>query len=731
MSTSERPIMPALCRRDSLRDKLFDFSILLVGTIACVMAAWTITDSPARAAWAIVLVIYFIFYRRVAYVVFWARDTYCRIGATVPSSEPGEPDRQEHALGGTSPRFHVLVAAYNASDSIGPVIRALAQQDYPRDRYDAWIITSHRETAELGRRRESVAKRLSQAKTVSDVDPQSASLLWWSESLRAGDLKAWIHAIRAGALRRYLTIEGADSLVMRDLLGRLLGAPERYSRFGTLRSLGVTDRHIRYIEAQLARVQKQTGRVMEDFERLLGPSVYAPEEIEGQLLAALVRRRRTRKIGQCIVQHLAAPLSVKDPPPWSRLKGVADLLLRSTHRRVSEVIDECGSQNIHHLDSRSQGYKPGALNAAFKHIQERGLFHETGNTFFIVIDSDSLLPAHALHTLAAEIQRMNTPAVMQMVSIPTANFFCSGWYSRFVSFTDAVGAVGKWARSTRRQLRPDLAAGSGVVVPASLATYIAKRVGAPWAETTITEDARLIIGQFGLTHGARAMTTMAPVYLLEAVPAGGRLSSTYRSYWNQRRRWTIGGYDEFFYMLRAPDWVKYARFDSVRKCWVEWTPKSLERMATRLRQYYRAARWGWDHFWWGLGSALILMHWSLVSLTIAEPSRAVFLVGLSGLVLLPLVFLLLVGRRLSQFIPGGLSRRSQVVLYFLAFPAIWLYVLPVVWTQLACVFRRRTAELDWRPTQKPRFDVLIPGANLRRPHRRAAATAVGEARIHS
>ena len=529
--------------------------------------------------------------------------------------------------------------------------------------------------------------------------------------MRVPDLTAWIHATSAGTLRSALKKRGAASLVMRDLLGRLLRTRDwpQLIRAGALDPLCTSADELETIQEELATIEGRARSVSGDFERLLGsPDIYSSREIAEELLDASVRARRIRRIGERIAHRFGLSSSEHAPQSATRLARTADRLMRTTQDRVREVIRQVGASNIHHYDSPAEGFKPGALNAAYRHIQDQGFLDEVAETFFIVIDADSLLPRHALRAVADEAGRAKHSGIMQMASIPTANFFGCGWYSRFVSFTDAVGAVGKWARSTRRQLRPDMAAGSGVVVAASLAAYIAEHTGAPWSETTLTEDARLIVGQFGLTHGARSKTRMAPVYLLEAVPASRTFARTYRSYWNQRRRWTIGGFDEFFYMLRAPRWVKYAGFDRSQKRWVERRPTVIERCTTSIRQYYRALLWAWDHLWWGIGSAVILTHWSLVSAFIAEPGYPVFLLGLSAFLLLPLVFLLLVGPPLTRFIPGGFPMRVKTTLYFLAFPTIWLYVLPILWTQMACTIGFRSRKLDWRPTQKPRYDALVP-----------------------
>ena len=692
--------------------RAIDFAELAAGLAGSWLIAATVAAPTARPWWAGVLFIYFVFYRRIAYVVYWARDTYRRVAppGTASAETAGrrgeglDPDDSD-----SGPRFHVLIAAYNAGSSIGPVIRALSRQNYPSSRYDAWIISSARETNEAEIASASLIASNKRARSIADLDASVIAAAWERESVACHDLESWVAAVTAGQLRPYLSGRGAAVLAVQDLLTRLLRARvSTECSDDVFEPLRLSKWDVRTILRTRDRISAEAARVVADFERLLGDaSTYPLREVETQLIESASQSSRLRRVGQRLVRACRSADGADDAVPLRSVESVSRWF-QTTQDRVREVIAEVGLRNIHHIESYSRAYKPGALNDGYREIRRRGLLVDSTNTYFIVIDADSLLPAHALRTVAAEIRKNRPSGIMQFASIPTANFFSSQWFSRFVSFTDAVGAVGKWARSTQRHLRPDLAAGSGVIVAAPLAMYIAEHQGTPWSETTITEDARLIIGQFGLAGGARYMTAMAPVYLLEAVPAARGFRRTYRSYWNQRRRWTIGGYNEFLYMLAVPDWVIRARLDRSEGRWRQTRTSRADRWFGTLRRIQRTAWWAWDHFWWGLGSMVILTHWSLVSLSIAEPSRPVFILGLSALLLLPIVFLLLVGRPLIRFIPGGLSFRTHVMLYFVAFPAMWLYAAPVACTQLICMFATRSGELDWRPTQKPQYETYVP-----------------------
>ena len=168
-----------------------------------------------------------------------------------------------------------------------------------------------------------------------------------------------------------------------------------------------------------------------------------------------------------------------------------------------------------------------------------------------------------------------------------------------------MGAVGKWAKSVRRQIKPDLHAGSGVVVPAVLMQYLEDLNGKPWDETTLTEDARLIVGQYGMMDGVTNRTQPVPSYLVEAVPEDGSFVGTYRRFWDQRSRWATGGYDETFYMWQASDRLVTAVYDKDSRQWTSAGRLSTEQVRlARMRRGIRIVSWIWDHFVWGTGGFL-------------------------------------------------------------------------------------------------------------------------------
>jgi cellulose synthase/poly-beta-1,6-N-acetylglucosamine synthase-like glycosyltransferase len=695
-------------RSASLGRRAADVCLVVLGLSLSVAFARATLDDPTRAfIWSLVLAFYFLFYRRIGQVIYWSFDTYRRLRDTLPhtAAKVGLDRADDRKL----PTFHILIASYDAGESIGPVVRAIANLDYPQDRYHAWIITEHAEFLAKASQRDALLGYTSNSAFDVARDARLLPLFWQCAAEQFASLAEWVDQVTSGTLRPYLGHSNIPPVLLHDLLYRLLRlrtggdihAGEALSR------LGLTPNEIVWIERETRRIEARGARIAADFGRLLGSlTVYRREDIELQLIALAVRKRRLQRMSARVCQRFACPGLAVHRPTAQRVGGTIQRVIRSTQDVVREVLADLTHPNIHHLDPHKRGFKPGALNVAFRHIQNEKLLQAPGETFFVIIDSDSLLPAHALRAVAGELQVAGpVPPIMQMVSIPMANFFSAGWYSRFIAFADAIGAVGKWARSTRRQLKPDLHAGSGVVVPASVTTYIAEHIGGPWTETTLTEDARLIVGQFGMMNGVRNKTRMAPTYLLEAVPADAKFWSTYQSFWNQRRRWTTGGYDEFFYMLGAPARLRHTRFDPQAKRWRAHVPSCMDRLATGLRQLHRTALWVWDHFWWGIGGGIVLTHWWLISAAIAAPSAPIAVMGFMVLLLAPLLFLLTSGRHLAAFIPGGLSFRTAALLYLCSFCAIWLYCLPVIATQIACLFGFRSKLLEWKPTHKPRYQL--------------------------
>jgi cellulose synthase/poly-beta-1,6-N-acetylglucosamine synthase-like glycosyltransferase len=697
---------------NSLKYRIVDWGLVLAGMASCILICWFTLGEPfSFYLWAIVLCVYFLFYRRLAQVMYWSWSTFRLMKRHHPVNTNITEYHRANKLE-NYPEFHILVASYKANESIGPVIRAVANQDYPQEHYHAWIITENAEQIETKGQAEALTKRALNFDTNGERDGNLMPFFWYCISREISSLDIWLESVTSGPLSTYLHCEESCEWVQKDLFSRLLGMQDRGETFSSeiIEHLGLEKGEMVLIERELLNIEERVQEISDDFSRLLGgQNIYRRRDLHTQFIAKSCQRRELRRIFQRICHNLATPSRDINLPDPTIVRRTVTKIRYSTQDVIQRTIMELGTKNIHHLDPHYRGFKPGALNVAFWQIEKEGFIKNPENTFFIIIDSDSLLPAYALKTIGTEIrQTRHHREILQMASIPTANFFSGGWYSKFLSFADAVGAVGKWARSTRRQLKPDLHAGSGVVVPATLVNFIDRQVGSPWDESTLTEDARLIIGQFGMMNGVRNKTRMAPVFLLEGVPGEDDFWETYKSFWNQRRRWTTGGFDEVFYMLSSPDWLRHTRYNPSLQEWETYQPGSWNRLFSRIRQFRRLSLWIWDHFVWGIGGFIVLTHWWLVSILVTGPSRPIGWIGFVLLAGSPLLFLVASGQQLSWFIPGGLSNRRKLLLYFQSFIAVWFYCLPVVATQLACILGFRGKFIDWKPTQKPRYQIDIP-----------------------
>jgi cellulose synthase/poly-beta-1,6-N-acetylglucosamine synthase-like glycosyltransferase len=605
-------------------------------------------------------------------------------------------------------RFHILIAAYNASDSIVPVLNSIGEQDYPSELVNAWVITEKTEQEVKNNQLNEMVNKISNCNT--DFDENMISLLWKCSSSDCKYLNEWIEEIRGGGLRGFLKYQKAHTVFLEELLSYLCDVEYVNSiNENNNLSLILTNDEIIHIERIVGKINKQSITVRDDFTRILGThKIYGINDIKRQLIKKVINDRSLHKIANSVFKRLHDESILINNPDSNSINLVAKSHLFSTQEVVKKTIVENGYKNITNLDPHNRGFKPGALNIAYEYINDKGYFKNTVNTYFLIIDSDSLLPTNALKVIAEEIESGNGRDILQLVSTPTANYFCSGWFSRFVAVADALGAVGKWARSTRRQLKPDLHAGSGVVIPSALAKYISYHEGKPWSEATLTEDARLIVGQFGMMHGASNMTKLAPVVLLEAVPSEINFQATYKSFWNQRRRWTLGGYDEFFYILASHGWLLNSFYNQENNQWEKYIPGAWEKLRIRVKQYTRLSLWLWDHFIWGIGGFIALTHWWLISLFIIEPGKVISLLGLVLVLLTPLLILYTSTKKVLPYVPGGVSVRDKIILYFISFFVIWLYCLPVVATQVACLFGFRPVFVDWKPTKKPLYAAINP-----------------------
>ncbi len=684
--------------------RLLDMVVIAGGLAAVTTVCIATIESPfSRAVWILLSSFYFLFYRRLASVIYWSWSTI----RLVRKNTIGGPSQSDVDVADADlPVFHILIAAYGAGASIGPVMAAIDQLDYPKSRYTAWIIT---EQSEVKRRDQIVAtaqRKILGLLSPAEIPAEIFPTVWKCVAPAGTSTGNWIKQVAGGNLAALLSHPSAPTLLMQDLLERLfvLESGELVAGFEQLAPLRLSRRDKERLMAEVSRLRDTHQRVVRDFARLLGSgNVFQSNELREQLIAKATRARWARRLGRLLCSRLASTTPAMPVLDATALACALHGGFPTTQEEVARSIEAAPVTSFRHLDPTDRGFKPGALNIAWCTLKNEGLLDLPSDVFFLVIDADSLLPRHALRAAAKEIIAGPKHVLRQICSVPTANFPVCGAYSQFVAFADAVGAIGKWARSTRRQLKPDLHAGSGVIIPATLAGWIANHAGSPWDASSLTEDARMIVGQFGMMNAVRSRTGFVPAYLLEAVPAEDTFMETYRAYWKQRRRWTTGGFDESFYMALSPGWVTASWYDGEIGSWTLRTANRSEHLLMSLRRLNRLGLWLWDHFLWGLGGFFVLTHWWIVSSSIATPSAALTIAGLVLLAVSPLLVLAISVRELVWFVPGGISRRKKILLYGLSFVAIWAYVLPVVFTQVACCLGLRSKILEWNPTRKPKY----------------------------
>lgn len=372
---------------------------------------------------------------------------------------------------------------------------------------------------------------------------------------------------------------------------------------------------------------------------------------------------------------------------------------QTTGEVVDELIQTLNLPNFHHLSSKERRYKAGALNIAYEYVAQLGI---SDNDYIIVIDADSLLPANALSIIDDEIRADgNHTFIRQLASIPMANYAACGLFSKFIAMGDSIGAVGKWARNVRSQRRTDLHAGSGVIIPLRLCKYLERKYGTVWDASVITEDARLIIGQYSMLGGFQMKTKAVPCALVEAVPCDKDIWQTYKSYWSQRVRWATGGYDEFLTLLKA----KRNQIFVDPMTYAEYSPTVGELILANLRRLHFLMAWISDHAWWGILSFLAPYLWLLVAY-FALPHIWMAMIGFLATVFLPIIWIWWCFREFLEF---SSNRKSHdfLLLYVMAFVFGLVYTLPIVFTQLLCILGGRGFFKGWNPTTvKPTLEQI-------------------------
>ena len=334
-------------------------------------------------------------------------------------------------------------------------------------------------------------------------------------------------------------------------------------------------RHLRWLEFCAEECLGAADRVIQDFSRILrlpaGVTLFHDPAKRVRTALSLTRDRpglayryycvqralrgQMRAFVSAVESELGANLqSAVRTREWNeQLRAVYDALEETCPEAVERTVRRIGRPGFHHICRKKVGGgKPESLNTAYFHVLKENplALGEPGHV--VVIDADSLLPTSSLTVMAAEIRNDSDRNVIRQVApLSTSNYAGNNIFVKMISCLDTIGSMGKWARNTRTLSRVDLPAGSGLVIPTMLLEYLRQTKGAPWEARTITEDARLVITDFGLMDGVSRKTKFVPIHMVEAVPEAQSLWQVFKQYWVQRMRWASGGPDEVLEILRA------------------------------------------------------------------------------------------------------------------------------------------------------------------------------------
>jgi hypothetical protein len=496
-----------------------------------------------------------------------------------------------------------------------------------------------------------------------------------------------------------------------------------------LQDMGVvlTPREMRFLEFSAEKCLGAADRVLRDFSRILGlpqgASIFPDPEkplrvaktMAGERFNVAWRyawvRRALRKGLHGFVARVERELEgmlagTALSPDWSeRLRRAYNEVEATCPEVVERAVRAMGTPAFHHIcRSKVGGGKPESLNTAYFHLLAKnpGLLSE--DTFFVVIDADSLLHSSSLAVIADEIRKdPDRNAIRQMAPLSTSNYAGNNVFVKMIGCLDTIGSMGKWARNTRTQERPDLPAGSGLVIPAVLLEHWRRTKGTPWEARTITEDARMVITDFGLLDGASRKTKFVPIHMLEAVPEGQGVFQTFKQYWVQRMRWASGGPEEIVELVKAfrSDKV-YVQSNSSTGEFIARRPAALRRVRARLRQLRLLLAWLTDHLWWGIGYSLAPAAWLAFSFFYITPA-ALKIAGLCLLLGSPAWVIFGVFSRFSGFVPGGLSAQGLCRLYLGTIPLAWFHTWPIIYTQCLYLLGKRNRFRTWTTTAKPHF----------------------------
>ena len=404
---------------------------------------WSQRSFPSllsASLWGTLLFLYFVFYRRLALIVYWSWDTYRLLKRSHTMHGSYDLLTSDDNVDGL-PRFRILIASYRAEDSIASVLDAAAHQRYPKHLYSSWVVTESSEKNQHGEWLDSVVTEttdlLKERKDPKVCSSESTRLAWVFIRSKHASLLSWLDGIAKGELGLLSANQEAVSWLAEDLAS--------WHTDGIIWTGGTAEeqdcpplirRETVILERIIEKRTKTKSKVLADFRQILGRASFAPDEvaelpIRGSFLDSLQLRRLAKKI---LRSAPSIGFTSAQGHSESEIMLCARDLFPSTQDAVIDWMHKNPEANVYHLDPLNRGYKPGALNVAFYEMRQSGHLNDPANTYFIIVDSDSLLCERALQACAFEILRADgRPQIYQMVSIPTANFFSGGWYSRFVS----------------------------------------------------------------------------------------------------------------------------------------------------------------------------------------------------------------------------------------------------------------------------------------------------------
>ena len=361
----------------TFRGRIIDWTLIAIGIISSFsICPVTMGRTTSSLLWSIILCFYFFFYRRIVHVVYWSRDTL----RFLQNQHPKEESKKNSARNDNRPTFHILIASYHAGQSIGPVLRAVAQQDYPKDHYYTWVVTEHAEQLDREKQLSQLLRAAFDSGANNAVAARLAPLFWRCLSERVESIEAWIDEVTSGDLRGHLVGSGVWTVVLEDLLSRLLHIPDRAALYtsGKLTTLGLRSRDIALIESTLCQIERDVDRIIGDFGRILGSEgVYKRSDLEAQLITQQMRKRKLRRIGTGLCGRFSDASVRPTIPDRKTIERVARLALPSTQTITEQLMAGLPDVNIRHLDPYKRGPKPGALNVAYRTIKDEGLLRRS------------------------------------------------------------------------------------------------------------------------------------------------------------------------------------------------------------------------------------------------------------------------------------------------------------------------------------------------------------------